>query len=327
MYNILFSIENQMVLLHISGFGYLFSIFLIGLKAKLSIPKRIEVALGIVGVLLPFLVGVLIEFTLESHWKLRTQGFKGYEALIFSLSSPSFPSISLLLDDLNLSSETLSYFILASSLISEAAVDMFNQVLKLFYENHSHSSSTGTLSPPLCFIGLIVFAFLLFRPLLIFICQSSSLSHNSVVVIIILFVLGLCNSIISDMISGHAIIISLILGFAAPRISNLLEKLRSIEECVNLLLLLYTTCLSMSVDVFSISFDDKETLICATIIAGVTTCRFFTVIVMTKKLKSCSWREAWATGLVMTPTGVIELSIFAITGYEKVRKILISDFV
>ena len=137
-YETLFSIQNQTVIFQIGAFGYLTSVFLIGLKTNLAFPKRSELLLGLIGVLVPFFIGLFIEFFFESKLKLRTEGFKGYGILIFCLSSPSFPSISLLLHDLNLSTESLSQFILSASLIAEVVTDASTEVLKVFYDRHSH---------------------------------------------------------------------------------------------------------------------------------------------------------------------------------------------
>lgn len=328
-YETLFSIQNQTVIFHIGAFGYLTSVFLIGLKTNLAFPKRSELLLGLIGVLVPFFIGLFIEFFFESKLKLRTAGFKGYGILIFSLSSPSFPSISLLLHDLNLSTESLSQFILSTSLIAEVATDAFTEILKVFYDRHSHISLTSTdaFYPLLCLFFFLLFAFLFFRPLINLLSKYSSFSHSSVLIIFILTAVGLCNTILSDFATGHGIFITLILGLAVPCFTNLQEMIDQIEELVKVFLFLYISSLTLTVNVFCINFKKKETILCGILLLGVTTSRLFTVIIMSRKLRSCTWREAWATGLMMTPLGFVELSVFAVARYENVRSCFVSALV
>ena len=150
-----------------------------------------------------------------------------------------------------------------------------------------------------------------------FLSQSYSFSQKLVVIILIVIVVGICNTMISDILTD--LITTLILGLAIPRILNILELLNQMEEFVKLFFFFLLCNNSHNpINIFCINFKGKKTVLCGLVILGVTTSRFFTCGILTR-LKSYSWRQAWANGLMMTTLGVIEMSVFAIIKHEKVN--------
>ena len=134
----------------------------------------------------------------------------------------------------SLSLDILYQLILSSSLVSEVAIDAFIELLKLFYKKHTHVSSTKTTHLIVCFLGFFFFffVFLIIRTLIAFLSQCYSFSQKLVVIILIVIVVGICNTMISDILTD--LITTLILGLAIPRILNILELLNQMEEFVKL---------------------------------------------------------------------------------------------
>ena len=307
-----------MTLLSLGGFAYIFSIFIVGIKTKVCLPKKSEVTLGLISALIPFLMGVAVEKAFESMWNLNQEGFKGFSLLIYILSAPSYPSMHFHVLDLNLSStDMLSSYILSASLITEFSVDVITELLKYFYDVNNHVSPT-TLNPLLCIFGFFTFVFLFFRPLTVFLCQYSSFSNKSVIVILIVMSVGLCNYFVHDNLNDNTIVFTLILGIVIPRRQNVYKILNQIEEIVKLFLFLYITVLTININIFCIELKEKKTILCGILIIIILMSRFSTSVLISRKWNLCSWKQSWATGLIMTSPGIIEMSSFAVLKHKKV---------
>lgn len=308
----LFSYENKLTLLSLGGFSYIFSIFIIGIKTKVCLPKKNAVTLGLISTLIPFLMGVAIEEVFEIMWNLK--GFKGFSLLIYTLSAPAYPTIYSHVEDLNLSSaDMLSSYILSASLITEFSVDVITELLKYSYEVNNHVSPT-TLNPISCILGFFIFVFLFFRPLTLFLCNYSSFTNKSVIVILIVTSIGLCNYFVQD----NATVVTLILGIAIPRRQNISSILIQIEEALEPLLFLYITVLTIDINIFCIQLKGRETILCVILIIITLLSRFSTSVLISRKWNLCSWQRSWATGLIMTTPGIVEMSGFAVLKHKKV---------
>ena len=178
---------------------------------------------------------------------MHKEGFKGYSILSFCHSNNFF----------SLSSDILYQFILSSSFVSEVAIDAFTELLKLFYKKHSHVSLTKTTNLIVCFLGFIYFVFLIFRTLIVFLSQSYSFSQKLVVIILIVIIVGLSNTMISNILTD--LITTLILGLAIPCILNILELLNQMEEFVKLFFFLSLCNNSQHpINIFCINFEEDK---------------------------------------------------------------------
>lgn len=103
-------------------------------------------------------------------------------------------------------------------------------------------------------------SFLFLRPLIVFVSTSSSFSNRSVMIILVFVSVGVCDSLMNDILTDNSVsvIITLILGIAISRIPSLSMVIDQIDDFIKIFLFLYISILSFNINIFCIDLKGKK---------------------------------------------------------------------
>lgn len=316
------SLETFHVLGLVGALGYIFCVFLAGLKLDLNIkPNIIEIMMGILSPSAPFVVGWLVEAFIAHVWQLNRQETKAFLSIIYSLAFPPYTTVYFLLEDLDLSETSMGRFVLTSSFVSLLASDGTVSFLKYVYSLYNHTQTTegGALVPIYWILGLTVFVFLIFRPLVGWILRSNAHSEARNITMWVIIACTLGTPIFSGWLESYGLLPTLLFGLAVPRAPELVIMLvNQIEASAKALFLLYITLLAMKADIFSITFKDRQMILCLILILVTGTTRFLTCWFVSN-FESSNWRRKWAIVLSMIAKDGVELSLYATLRDQQVK--------
>lgn len=308
------SLETFHVLGVVGALGYIFSVFLAVIKTDINLqPNILEIVMGILSPAAPFVVGWLVEAFFASVWKLNRKETKAFLSIIYSLALPPYTTVLFLLEDLDLCKTSMGRFVLTSSLVSLLASDGAVSFLKYVYSlyNHTQTTNGGALVPIYWILGLTVFVFLIFRPLVGWILRSNAQSEARNITMWVIIACTLGTQIFSGWLESYGLLPTLLFGLAVPRAPELVIMLvNQIEASAKALFLLYITLLTMQADIFSINFKERQTILCLILIFVTGTTRFLTCWFVAN-FESSNWRRKWAIVLSMIAKDGVELSFYA----------------
>ena len=77
-------------------------------------------------------------------------------------------------------------------------------------------------------------------------------------IILVLVSVGVCNSLMSDILTDNSVIITSILGIAIPRIPSIFMVINQIDDFIKISLFLYISILSFNINIFCIDLKEKK---------------------------------------------------------------------
>ena len=77
-------------------------------------------------------------------------------------------------------------------------------------------------------------------------------------IILVLVSAGVCNSLMSDILTDNSVIITLILGIAISRIPSISMVINQIDDLIKIFLFLYISILSFNINTFCIDLKEKK---------------------------------------------------------------------
>ena len=77
-------------------------------------------------------------------------------------------------------------------------------------------------------------------------------------IILVLVSVGVCNSLMSDILTDNSVIITLILGIAIPRIPSISMVINQIDDFIKIFLFLYISILSFNINIFCIDLKERK---------------------------------------------------------------------
>lgn len=316
------SLETLHTLGVVGALGFVFCVFLAGTRADIHLqPNILEIVMGILSPSAPFVVGCLVEALISYIWKLNRTETKAFQPIIYSVALPPYTSILFLLEDLDLSETIMGQFVLTSSIISLLAGDSAVSILKFVYSLYNHTQTTegGALVPIYWILGLILFVFLIFRPLVSWLLRSNTYSETRNITMWVIIACTLGTQTFSGWLESYGLLPTLLLGLAVPRSPELVNLLvNHINAIAKALFLLYLTLLSMQADIFSINLKESQTVLCLVLIIVTGTTRFLTCWLVSN-FESTYWRRKWAIVLSMMGKGEVELSLYATLRDQQVK--------
>ena len=100
-----------------------------------------------------------------------------------------------------------------------------------------------------------------------------------------------------------------------------------IDDFIKIFLFLYISILSFNINIFCIDLKGKKKKkLCAILIIVVYSIRLLSSLLTSRKFGLLLWNQAWATALIMTLPGEIEISVFAVNKHKNVKVILVFLF-
>ncbi|GKV28225.1 hypothetical protein SLEP1_g37306 [Rubroshorea leprosula] len=299
----LFSSQSLRLLSTLVRFGFLFSLFLIGVKMDISLLKKsgaIPWVIGCASMLTPWVVITLFDGGQSfEDWTVV------YKALI---STTRFPVVACLLMDLKIINTELGCIALSSSLICEIA-----DVTGLLLSNSARAEGNASLHVPL---GSFIFAltFVLFvvvivRPIMYWIIKQTpemkpvKESYTIFIMVAVMFM-----AVLTDIVGLHFVFTSIVFGFAipswSPLASTLVERFDAMVS--GMLIPLLSIYCGLKTNLWSLS----KGLVLSIIPQAVS--GLVVKIIVTMAIATCfkmPMKDTAALGLMLCAKGIVELGM------------------
>ncbi|HKY38177.1 MAG TPA: cation:proton antiporter [Polyangiaceae bacterium] len=310
-YGVLFPTSSMPALKMLSQFGLVLFMFLVGLEldpALLRGRRRASVLISNVGILLPFVLGV------GSAWLIHeTHAPKGVPFLPFALflgtalSVTAFPVLARILSERGLTQSRVGAIALAC-----AAVDDVSAWCLLAFV--AAIARAGALGEAIWTVGLAavfsLFMLVVARPLLrrfgSAVAEQGGLTSTRLVVV---FVLLLASSGITELIGIHALFGAFLFGVVMPKEDGLAAELAGKLESTAVLLLmpLFFAYSGLRTHIGLLG-GAGEWAVALGLIA-VATLGKFGGGTLAARVTGLNWREAGAIGVLMNTRGLMELIV------------------
>lgn len=297
----------------LSIFSLMLFLFLVGLKADLSmIPKagKKAFAIAICTSFSPFIVVILTGILLKSYIPLRFKQKFLVINIASSWSMTSYTVVSCVLADLNLLTSKLGRLAMSATLITEFTNLFISAVVGSYLVGSKHDSVLMGVTSMAAFLGFIAFLVFVARPLVIFAMRKTTpeggMLDDACFVGVILLVMG-CG-FVSELIGYHAMMgpfmLGLILPGGAPLGVTMVEKLERLV--VGVFLPVFLASAGLRLDLWTLGNKAGEWMVLffylalgvsAKLVAGILPCLYCRMPV----------RDAVAVGLMMISKGIYEV--------------------
>ncbi|KAK8592168.1 hypothetical protein V6N13_062754 [Hibiscus sabdariffa] len=312
--SVLFPYQSIKILATLTRFGYLFFMFLIGVKMDVNLIRKSgkrEWTIGSLVIVFPLLLGVHTakEISLNVD-KIDERYLEGVALFTGVLMLTSFPVVAILLMHLKIINSELGHLTLSSALISDLIsvvivnLDKFGQLTKL-------ASSHVAIKSILLIIAVILFVITILRQMIFWIIRRTPEGKPVkdaylFFVIIALLVVAIVGENAGLQYMYGPFILGLTVPTGHPLASTLIEKLDTIVS--GWMLPLMSTYCGYRSDLWELNRQPPYWIIFVFTLGFLfkTSCGFIPAICFKVPLK-----DATALSLMLTAKGIIELGTFA----------------
>lgn len=327
--DILFPRGSMKILSILTRIGYLFFMFLIGVKMDVNLiaksGKR-EWTIGTIVIVFPLLVVVEGSKFISKNVDNMDTHSRDW-VILFSgvLMLTSFPVVACLLMHLKIINSELGHLALSSALISDLISVVFVNLSKYAELSMFASFRVAMKSMSLC-IALVIFIIKVLRPAMYWIIRKTPEGKSVKDAYIFLLVITLLVvAIVGDNVGLRYLYGPFILGLSVPTgpplASTLIEKLDTFVT--GWMLPLTSTYCGYKSNLWELNTSPPVFVIfvltCGFLLK--TTCGFLSAIIF-----KMPYKDATALALLLTAKGVIELGTFATNANDQVRRIPIKLF-
>ncbi|CAL5374564.1 unnamed protein product [Camellia sinensis] len=321
----LFPIDTQGIISTVSVFGYMFFMFLIGVKTDLSVLKPIgreALIIGISSLILPLMIGIAIVQVFIGELTGEKEGLEKvlYPAIFIQSVSP-FPVIALFLKDLKIINSELGRLVVSSAVCSEMLNISMVCIIKMFKSFMDlRQSAAGIIQNVGLTIGLVLIIVVIVRPTALWMIRQTPEGRpvrDSYIYSIILVVL-LAGSFTQWI--GHTPILGAILtGFAIPDgpplASALSDKLDSFVS--GLFLPIFITLIALRVNLLSINLRSPFAVSTIIMVLATFSAKVFACMIPAWICR-VPFKDALALGFIMSSKGIVQMSLYSMFRDEQI---------
>ncbi|CAM8932929.1 unnamed protein product [Rhodiola kirilowii] len=311
MFNYIFKFENYRVLETVAGLALTYSMFLAGLQTGFTSVRHASskaMSIGIVGVLIPFVVGCCICWVLDH--RLTTGPFFWGAAL----SITSFPVVTRITADLKLIHTEFGQMAMSVANVSDVASWVLISI--------AMGVSTGKTMSPVPLIAFVVFILVCVfgvRPVLKKLLARSDAEgyvYDERHMHYVLLAVTVC-SLLTDMIGMASFSGALVLGLVIPNgdfTAEIVDRLGDVVDKIMLPLFFVGTGLKCNFDVFEAANQAEESLIwwCICVACSVKVGS----TILSAVFHGMGLKETLSLGIVLNTKGILALVIIN-EGYER----------
>ncbi|KAL5720009.1 Cation/H(+) antiporter 15 [Ranunculus cassubicifolius] len=311
-----FPMRSVMVLETMANIGLLYFLFLVGVEMDITIVKRTgreALVIAVAGMLLPFIIGSFIGFT------LKPEGTNDYAFLLFlglSVSVTAFPVLARILADLKLLNTDLGRISMSAAMINDMSAWILLAFAIAIVETKANSwSAIYVVASAVAFVVFCIFAI---RPAIKWVIRHTPEGENFNEFYIMLILTGvMVCGFITDAIGTHSVFGAFVFGLVIPNGplgTALIEKL---EDFVTTLLLpLFFAISGLRTDLRSMR-NVKACLVLLTIIATSCVGKVGGTLLVALYY-DIPFHEGFCLGMLMNTKGLIELIILNVGRDQKV---------
>ena len=311
----LFAPESLAGLSSLSMLGLVLFMFIVGAELRAPDGVRAQLkaagAVGLLGVLVPMLLGIAISPLL--HPTLAPAGVDFWPFALFmaaAMSITAFPVMARILKDRGMTQTRLGQLALSSAAIADVfAWIMLALVVALVGAGEGYA---GFLKAMLGLIVLVALVFGLLRPLYASLLRRHAPDGKPGAMVLAALLIGmLVCAALTEWLGLHAVFGAFLFGACLPRDNRLLQFLLERVESLAILLLMpiffALAGLNTTADAFAGAGLGALLLILAIAISGK-----IAGGALGARLAGFTWRESFATGSLMNARGLMELIVMKV---------------
>ncbi|KAK7412257.1 hypothetical protein VNO78_03708 [Psophocarpus tetragonolobus] len=314
----IFPLKSVMVMETMANMGLIYFVFLVGLQMDISIIKRTgkkTVSIALVGMILPFLVGVCFSFLiLDKHQNASHCSYILYVGIVLCVTA--FPVLARLLAELKLINTDLGKLALSTSLVNDiCAWILLALAIALSDQNTSNWASLWVVLSNIIFVS---FCFVIVRPTMWWLIERTPEGKPFSEFQLCIVLTGvMISAFITDVIGTHSVFGAFLYGLVIPNGPLGAAIIEKLEDFVSgLLLPLFYAVSGLRTDIRLISGASSWTIVLAVIPLA-----FLGKIIGTLLISlmfQIPNRDGVVLGLLMNSKGLIEIIVLNIGREQKI---------
>ncbi|GKV21617.1 hypothetical protein SLEP1_g31578 [Rubroshorea leprosula] len=317
--NKIFPLRSVMVLETMANVGLLYFLFLVGVEMDISVIRRTgkkALAIAVVGMILPFVVGACFSFLLPSKMHVTTQGtfilFLG-----IALSVTAFPVLARILAELKLINTEIGRLALSSALVNDMCAWILLALAVALAENDT--SSLASLWVILSSTAFVFFCIFVVRPGISWMIRRTpeGESFSEFHICLILTGVMICG-FITDAIGTHSVFGAFVFGLIIPNGPLGVTLIEKLEDFVSgLLLPLFFAISGLKTDISYIRGGSTWGIMIVVIVLAFAG-KVAGTLLVAAVFYQMPVREGFTLGLLMNTKGLVEMIVLNVARDQKV---------